>query len=174
MPVLSPQRATNFHRCPKLYESYRPWPLRECCNLSVTATTAWRRNYKDLYGKKRFLLQFKNANEFSIKISLPELPCLLLFLLCGFWSDLAIPVSFSSIAFLSVYIPYWDLFNSSASHHFSSMTPTSNPPPPPPPSSGSATNAPASPGMSELTLTVSEVQSVLEALDVTKATRVHR
>ena len=27
--------------------------------------------------------------EFSIKISLPELPCLLPFLLCGFWSDLA-------------------------------------------------------------------------------------
>ena len=37
------------------------------------------------------------------------------------------------------------------------------------PWSVSAANAPASPDMSELTLTVSEVQSVLEALDVTKA-----
>ena len=42
-------------------------------------------------------------------------------------------------------------------------------PPPPPPSSGSAANAPTFPDMSELTLTASEVQSVLEALDVTKA-----
>ena len=48
-------------------------------------------------------------------------------------------------------------------HQFSPMTP------PLPPSSGSAANAPASPDMSELTLTVSEVQSVLKALDVTKA-----
>ena len=37
-------------------------------------------------------------------------------------------------------------------------------------SSGSAANVPASPDMSELTLTVSEVQSMLEALDDTKAT----
>ena len=42
--------------------------------------------------------------------------------------------------------------------------------PPLPPSFGSAANAPASPDMSELTLTVSKVQSALEALDVTKAT----
>ena len=41
---------------------------------------------------------------------------------------------------------------------------------PTPLSSVSAADAPASPDMSELTLTVSEVQSVLEALDVTKAT----
>ena len=52
------------------------------------------------------------------------------------------------------------------SHQFSPMTP-----PPPCPSSGSAADAPASPDMSELTLTVSEVQSVLEAVEVTKATR---
>ena len=32
-------------------------------------------------GKKQFLLQFKQAKQFSIKISLPELPCLLSFLL---------------------------------------------------------------------------------------------
>ena len=42
---------------------------------------------------------------------------------------------------------------------------------PHPPSSGSAANAPASPAdMSELTLTDSEVQSVLEALHVMEAT----
>ena len=39
-----------------------------------------------------------------------------------------------------------------------------------PPSSVSAANASASPDMSESTLTVSEVQPVPEALDVTKAT----
>ena len=39
-----------------------------------------------------------------------------------------------------------------------------------PSSYGSTANAPASPDMSELTFTVSEVQSVLEALDVTRAT----
>ena len=63
-----------------------------------------------------------------------------------------------------------NLFNSC----FASVFAHDNPPPPPPsPSSGSAASAPASHNMSELTLTVSEVQSVLEALDVTKAIRVH-
>ena len=42
-------------------------------------------------------------------------------------------------------------------------------PPPLPPSFGSAANAPASPDMSKLTLTLNKVQSVLEALGVKKA-----
>ena len=62
-----------------------------------------------------------------------------------------------------------NLFNSFAASGFAHNTP-SPPPPSPAPSSGSAANAPASPDMSELTLTVSEDQSVLEALYVTKAT----
>ena len=46
---------------------------------------ASRRNYKDLFG----VVSIKKCQRVFNKKSLPELPCLLLFLLCGFWSDLA-------------------------------------------------------------------------------------
>ena len=55
-------------------------------------------------GKKRFLLQFKDTNEFSIKISLPELLSVVLSPIWFLERFSAISVSFCSIDF-SIYIP---------------------------------------------------------------------
>ena len=63
-----------------------------CASVVIWASRRALRNGEIIricMGKKWFLLQFKNTNEFSIKISLPGLPCLLSFLPCGFWSDWA-------------------------------------------------------------------------------------
>ena len=80
-----------------------------CVSLVIWASRRALRNGEIIricMGQKRFLLQFKNANEFSIKISLPELPCLMFFLLCCFWSDWA--------RFQCVLVPYLHWFSCGA------------------------------------------------------------
>ena len=91
-----------------------------CVSVIIWASRRALRNGEIIricMGKKRLLLQFKNANKFSIKISLPELPCLLSFLFSGFWSDWARFQSVLVPLIFSLYIPiYREKINGNKTH----------------------------------------------------------